>query len=135
MDIENKWHEAFEGCGNEFRKAVPDYEKLDKRTQIIGALFLLERDINNGGYSQFYRNWGHKAATLANEGLEQMGLVSKKDWVMESFSIIEKYDNGEVDLWGIEMTHEEIATIRELSMKYWRDGGIMEDMLRHFSKQ
>ena len=39
MSIENKWFETFEGHGAEFRKIMPNYEKLDKKIQIIGALY------------------------------------------------------------------------------------------------
>ena len=58
MDREKLWFDAFESYQKEFESDRPDYEKLDKTSQIIGALVKLELDMYNGGFVQFFLQLG-----------------------------------------------------------------------------
>lgn len=79
MDIEKQWWNVFgDSYGVEFEKACPDYNSLDRETQLAGALMKLELDMYNGGFIQFFCNWGYPAYLLAVDGLEQIGAQKTK---------------------------------------------------------
>ena len=138
MDIEKLWFGTFESYQDEFENIRPDYEKLDKTTQIIGALVKLELDMHNGGFVQFFCNWGYSAYLLALEGLEQIGAPTTKKLLMDAFSVINKHENDKriMNLWDIlsVLSDEDDAKLEELDEKYWEDEErIMENMLDYFT--
>jgi len=137
MDIEKQWWDAFDSYGSEFELARPNYDKLNKNTQIIGALMKLELDMYNGGFVQFFCNWGHPAYLLALDGLKQIEAYATKNLLTEAFSIIDKYEDDEriKSLWDIPavLSNEDDNQLSQLDEKYWKDeDGIMERMLSHF---
>jgi len=140
MDIEKQWWDAFDSYGSAFELASPNYDKLNKDAQIIGALMKLELDMYNGGFVQFFCNWGHSAYLLALDGLEQIKASATKNLLTEAFSIIDKYEDDEriKSLWDIPtvLSDEDDNQLSQLDEKYWEDkDGIMERMLSHFPKK
>lgn len=101
--MEQKWLDAFNSYGEEFEIAYPAYDNLDNKTQAIGSLMKLELDMHNGGFVQFFCNWGHSAYLLAVDGLEQIGAHTTKKLIKEAFSIIDKHEDDEriKALWDI----------------------------------
>ena len=138
MDLENQWHEAFYLYGYEFDKSRPyQYKTIDERTQLIGSLMKLEMDMYNGGFIQFFCNWGYEAYLLAVRGLEEIKAITAKSLLIESFSIIDKYDgDGRIqELWDIPsvLSADEIERLGKIDMEYSKDeANIREKMLSHF---
>ncbi len=50
-----------------------DWGKLDPDEQEIAALWKLVVDINNGGFEQFFCNWGYECYWYAMRGIQRMG--------------------------------------------------------------
>ena len=144
MDIGKLWFDTFESYREKFESVRPDYDKLDKTTQIIGSLGKLELDMHNGGFIQFFCNWGYPAYMLALEGLDKIGAPTTKSLLIEAFSVINKYENDKriTNLWDIpsvlsnEDDARDDARLQELDEKYWQDEeNIMKKMLNCFSEK
>lgn len=135
MDIEKQWWDAFDAYGTAFERACPDYESLDVKTQTIGALMKLELDMYNGGFIQFFCNWGYSAYLLAAGGLEQIGAVAAKDIIASAFAVINQYEDDEriQALWDIPtvLNDQDSAALDALDKRYWENAdGVMEKMLQ-----
>lgn len=52
-----------------------DWNKLDEDEQEIAALWKLFVDINNGGFIQFFCNWGFQCFCYAMRGLKLLPAV------------------------------------------------------------
>lgn len=50
-----------------------DWKKLDCDEQEIAALWKLVVDINNGGFEQFFCNWGYECYWYAMRGIQRIG--------------------------------------------------------------
>lgn len=55
---------------NEFQH---DWKKLDTDEQEIAALWKLVVDTNNGGFEQFFTNWGYECYWYAMRGIQRIG--------------------------------------------------------------
>ena len=140
MDIEKVWWESFgNSYGVEFEKARPNYQTLDKNSQMIGALVKLELDMHNGGFLQFFCNWGYSAYLLALGGLESIKATQARSILQNSYSILEPYENDTRlgQLWDMAtiLSDEEQNELDRLDQKYWEDeDGVMGKMLVTFSE-
>jgi hypothetical protein len=138
IEIEKQWFDAFNTYGESFELARPNYEGLDKNTQIVGVLMKLELDMNNGGFIQFFCNWGYSAYLLAVSGLEQIGASTAKKLLEEAFLIINKYENDKriktlLDL-PVILSDEDVAKLDGIDERYWEDEDeIMNKMLSCFN--
>lgn len=50
-----------------------DWDKLGETEQEIAALWKMYVDINNGGFEQFFCNWGYACYWYAMRGIQRMG--------------------------------------------------------------
>lgn len=50
-----------------------DWKKLDDDEQEIAALWKLVVDTNNGGFEQFFTNWGYECYWYAMRGIQRIG--------------------------------------------------------------
>jgi hypothetical protein len=137
-DVEQNWFNTFNPYGEEFETACPAYDSLDKKTQTVGSLMKLELDMRNGGFIQFFCNWGHSAYILAADGLGQIGAHTAKKLIEEAFSVIDKYEDDEriKALWDIPkaLSDEDNVRLERLDEKYWEDeDDVMRKMLSFFS--
>ena len=62
-----------------------DWTKLDNDEQEIAALWKLFVDINNGGFIQFFCNWGYPCLCYAMRGLERMEDTSLYDLLSDTY--------------------------------------------------
>jgi len=90
LDLENLWMDTFKPYMDNYCKADRDYKKLDKKTQLIGSLAMMELDMFNGGFIQFFCNWGYDAYLFAVEGLEMIGAFEAKKILTDAYAIISK---------------------------------------------
>jgi hypothetical protein len=135
---EKQWFNAFDSYGEEFEKACPHYEQLDPKIQIIGSLMKLEIDMYNGGFIQFFCNWGYGAYLLAMDGLEKIDAPNARNLLSEAFSVINKYEDNEriKSYWDLPtiLSDEDRAKLDRVDQEYWKDeDSIMEKMLNCFS--
>lgn len=138
MDTEKRWWDAFGSYGTAFEIARPDYESLDAKTRTIGALMKLELDMYNGGFIQFFCNWGYSAYLISRDGLEQIGAVQARDIITAAFTVIDRYESDEriKELWDIPsvLSEEDSNALDELDKRYWENtDNVMEKMLSHFA--
>ncbi len=71
-----------------------DWSKLDKDEQEIAALWKLFVDINNGGFIQFFCNWGYECLCYAMRGLKRIEDTSLYDLLADTYyDVLEKFKN------------------------------------------
>ena len=103
----------------------------------MGALFNMELDMHNGGFLQFYCNWGYEAYIYALRGLESIGALETKKILEKQYGVIARLkDDKRVDeLWAIPefLKDSEIDKIEKLDEEYWEDKEkIMDKMYTHY---
>ena len=137
MDEEQLWFDTFNSQATVFENARPNFDQLDADTQTIGALVKLELDMYNGGFVQFFCNWGHDAYLFAIQGLEKIKAGKAKAIIKEAFEIIDSYEDDArlTKLWDLPsvLSDDDKTKLDQLDEQYWEDEDqIMETMLNHF---
>lgn len=107
------------------RKNASDWNILTKQEQEIAALWLLEADVYNGEFVQFFCNWGDEAYICAVRALQAIGAVHALEIVQSGYACIEHLseDNRLTQLWDIPkfLTEEEAERLDKLDMRFWED--------------
>ncbi len=120
---------------------IDKIEKLSSGKQAVFAIWMLQAEVNNGGFNQFYYNSSGQFAIMAKEGLDLIGankyadlvdnanntylkikdeLDSKDDGSIESFSEsyednpLNEYDNGFYEL-------EKVENLDTIQIKFIRE--------------
>ena len=78
MANEKDYDELWDEYSGEFNKKLVyecqgDWKKLDETEQEIAALWKLVVDTNNGGFEQFFTNWGFECYWYAMRGIQKIG--------------------------------------------------------------
>ena len=69
-----------------------DWSRLDEDEQEIAALWKLFVDINNGGFIQFFCNWGFQCLCYAMRGLKRINDTSRYNLVDDKYyHVLYKY--------------------------------------------
>ena len=69
-----------------------DWNKLDEDEQEIAALWKLFVDINNGGFIQFFCNWGFQCFCYAMRGLKRIDDTSLYELLADTYyDVLEKF--------------------------------------------
>ena len=134
---EDLWWDTFEEYSIKFGEARPDYKKLKPEEAEIGALFNMELDMHNGGFLQFFCNWGYEAYIYALRGLESIGAIETKKLLEKQYGVIARLkDDKRVDeLWAIPefLKESELDKLDKLDEEYWEDKEkIMDKMYTHY---
>lgn len=107
------------------KKNASDWNTLAKQEQEIAALWLLEADVYNGGFVQFFCNWGDEAYICAVRALQAIGAVHALEIVQSGYACIEHLseDNRLTQLWDIPkfLTEEEAERLDKLDKRFWED--------------
>lgn len=89
----------------------------------IASLLALDLDMNNGGFLQFFCNWGFDAYNTAVEALKNTGSSDMLVTINKAYSLIEKYEDDEriAELWDLAkvLTDEEYKQLDKLDSLYW----------------
>ena len=73
-DIEDKWDAySIEFCKKLEYDCGGDWSRLDPDEQEIAALWKLVADMYNGGFVQFFCNWGYECYWYAMRGIQRIG--------------------------------------------------------------
>ncbi|WP_340007586.1 DUF4375 domain-containing protein [Paenibacillus sp. FSL K6-0276] len=107
------------------KKNASDWNTLTPQEQEIAALWLLEADVYNGGFVQFFCNWGDEAYICAVRALQAIGAAHALEIVQSGYACIEHLseDNRLTQLWDIPkfLTEEEVERLDKLDKRFWED--------------
>lgn len=100
--MENECMENYENLWDDYsiefnRKLVDldgNWNKLDEDEQEIVALWKLYVDINNGGFIQFFCNWGYQCLCYAMRGLKRIEDTNLYDLLADTYyDVLEQFKN------------------------------------------
>lgn len=107
------------------QKNASDWNTLATHEQEIAALWLLEADVYNGGFVQFFCNGGEEAYIHAVRALQAIRAVHALEIVQSGYACIEHLseDNRLTQLWDIIkfLTEEEAERLDTLDKRFWED--------------
>ncbi|MDO5969618.1 DMP19 family protein [Flavivirga aquimarina] len=131
----------YEIIGNDYKNELTNIQKLSKGQQAFWSTWILEGEVNNGGYNQFYFNSSGQYANMAEIGFKTIGaekyanltsrankiyaenkvrLAEFDDGTMESFS--ESYKDNPLNNLDDEFYElENIESVSYLRIKYIRE--------------
>ncbi|MCM3340679.1 DMP19 family protein [Paenibacillus sp. MER TA 81-3] len=117
------------------KKNDSGWNALTPEEQEIVALWLLEADLYNGGFIQFFCNWGEAAYLHAVRALQAIGAVHALEIIQSGYACIERLsgDKRLTQLWDIPkfLTEEEIERLDKLDEQFWED----EDRIAEIAHQ
>lgn len=123
--------------GRKFTEIRPDYQDMGETDSMVAALYWLELEMYNGGFLQFFCNWGYDAYLLAIKGLGEINATYTEQLLIQAYSIIQRLENDSQlqELWDIpkHLTENEITKLNKIDEEYWEDKeNIMRLMLLKF---
>ncbi len=102
---EKLWNEKLAGYGVDFEAGKDSrYSELDLDVQIAGAFVKLDNDLLDGGFLQFFHNWGYSAFEFVIAGSE----------IIEVFDIIEPLDAA-LNVIANHQENESITTVLDIA--------------------
>lgn len=123
-DINDLW---FDYAGAFVQKKIDasGWDALNVHEQEIAALWLLEADVYNGGFVQFFCNWGEEAYIYALRALKAIGAVHALEIIQAGYTCIEHFsqDDRLEELWDIPkyLTEQEEERLDALDNQFWED--------------
>jgi hypothetical protein len=94
----------YEIIGDDYKNELNNVKKLTKGRQAFFSTWILEGEINNGGFNQFYFNSSGQYAEMAEIGLKTIGadkfseLTSKANKIyIENKERLEEFDDGTME--------------------------------------
>jgi hypothetical protein len=94
----------YEIIGDDYKNELNNVKKLTKGQQAFFSTWILEGEINNGGFNQFYFNSSGQYAEMAEIGLKTIGadkfseLTSKANKIyIENKERLEEFDDGTME--------------------------------------
>ncbi len=131
----------YEGIKNDFDNELQNIEKLSKGQQAFWSTWILEGEVNNGGFNQFYFNSSGQFSEMAKKGFKTIGATRYADLTslankiyVENKERLEEFDDGTLESFSesykdnplnklddefYELGNEE--NISELRIKYIRE--------------
>jgi len=125
QDINELWYEyalTFVGKKNESEQG---WVALTSNEQEIVALWLLEVDVFNGGFIQFFCNWGEEAYLYALRALLTIGATQVLEIITSAYGCIKHLEEDErfSELWDILkfLTKEQEQRLDTLDQQFWNN--------------
>ncbi len=115
-----------------------DWDKLDADEQEIAALWKLVVDMYNGGFVQFFCNWGYTGYWYAMRGIQRMGDRSLLELLHHTYmEVFDKFreDNRLKAYWDIHeyLTEEDNRILYETDGQFYdTEGERFAEMAYHF---
>lgn len=103
-----------------------DWSALPEPVQELAALWKLEMDINNGGFMQFFCNWGVEVYRHAIRGLERVGAYQLQAIVQQQYELINSVYGRCRDqiesYWDLppHFSEAELESLDQLDQAYWQ---------------
>lgn len=93
-DYGNLWDDYSIEFNSKLVDSGGDWSRLDEDEQEIAALWKLYVDINNGGFIQFFCNWGFQCLCYAMRGLKRIEDTSLYDLLDDTYcNVLDKFKN------------------------------------------
>jgi hypothetical protein len=87
------WEASYDAAMASLKDAGWKLEALPSREQDLCALWRLEADMNNGGFLQFFGNWGEANCRIALEALRKIGAHQALAIVQRQRDIIQRLEH------------------------------------------
>jgi len=114
---------SFDVCEQLFEKYEGDLEKMPAQDQDVVLIWRLEADMYNGGFVQFFCNWGFENYAKTLDVLEKLGATKTIEILVECENTISflKDDDRLKELWDIPkyLSDEHSKKLNELDEQYW----------------
>ena len=127
-DIREKFEKySFEVVDKLFDEFEGDLDKLSEEEREVVRIWRLEADMYNGGFIQFFCNWGYNNFIETQKVLKKIKALKSLDLITECEKIISKLKDDEriKTLWDIPkylpeyLTASENNRLNELDELYW----------------
>ena len=124
-DIQDIWYDYALTYVEKKNTSEQGWDALSRTEQEIAALWLFEADVYNGGFIQFFCNWGERVYTTACGALQAIGAKQVLDNIKEQYACIAHLadDDRLTALWDIprylEAAQEE--RLDELDQQLWNN--------------
>lgn len=139
-DIDNSWLELMDSAVDRLHAKDSNWKSLTLRDQELAALWKLEADMNNGGFVQFFCNWGIECYYISVKALKNICANKMLEIIELEFSIVNTaYKRSEDKIeayWDIPkyITEKEIAELDRLDAAFWEyPDDISELGFNHYS--
>lgn len=98
-------------------------DALPLREQQLSALWRLEADVNNGGFLQFFCNWGEANCRTAIAALADVGALQMHSLVQQMRAVLDRLDGSPkiqalMDLYQ-QLSPAEMDTLETLDEAFW----------------
>ncbi len=105
-----------------------DWKKLDMDEQELAALWKLIVDVNNGGFMQFFCNWGYECYWYAMRGIQRIGDRPLLEMLHNTYmTVFDKFkeDDRVKAYWDIPkyITPEDENVLMETNTSFWEEKG------------
>ena len=132
-DYDNLWDDYSIEFNSKLVDSGGDWSRLDEDEQEIAALCKLYVDINNGGFIQFFCNWGFQCLCYAMRGLKRIEDTSLYDLLDDTYcNVLDKFKNDTrlTAYWDI----PEYLTDEDMERLDAADTQFYETECEHFTK-
>ena len=89
-NLEQYWEQSFSPIGRKFTEIRPNYQDMGETDSMVAALYWLELEMYNGGFLQFFCNWGYDAYLLAIKGLGAINATYTEQLLIQAYGIIQR---------------------------------------------
>lgn len=99
-----------------------DWLNLLQEEREAAALWKFQTDVANGGFLQFFCNWGYEAYQYALSALERIGDQQVLQLAQEAYTVIAGLENVEMEsIWDIyKLLHEqELGRLEKIDCQLW----------------
>lgn len=132
-DYDNLWDDYSIEFNSKLIDSGGDWSRLDEDEQEIAALWKLYVDINNGGFIQFFCNWGFQCLCYAMRGLKRIEDTSLYDLLDDTYcNVLDKFKNDTrlTAYWDIPeyLTDEDMERLDAVDTQFY------ETECEHFTK-
>ncbi|MGF9697058.1 DMP19 family protein [Paenibacillus sp. MABNR03] len=125
QDIHDVWYEYATTFVDKKNESELGWDGLTPHEQEITALWLLEVDVFNGGFIQFFCNWGEETYLYVLRALHTIGANQVRNILKEQYGCIEHLADDErlSALWDIPrfLTPEEEQRLDKLDQQFWNN--------------
>lgn len=123
--METSWMALLDDAVDTLLAKDNDWNALSESEQELAALWKLEMDINNGGFMQFFCNWGVEGYRHAVRGLARVGADQLLAIVQQQYELMNQVygrcrENIE-NYWDLpkHFTDSEMTELDQLDEAYW----------------
>ncbi|MBS9779598.1 MAG: DUF4375 domain-containing protein [Moraxellaceae bacterium] len=108
-----------------FKECDGDLNKLSAKEVEIVRIWRLEVDMYNGGFIQFFCNWGEENLLETQKILKKINAKKSLELINQGYEIVSKLKNDSriTELWDIPrfLSEEDCDRLQELDELYWKD--------------